>query len=565
MAKIKIKNSVTAGSAPSGLSFGEMAVNITDKKIYIGNAVEGVVTLHDQQNVVTSVNGSTGAVSNIAVTNAAQTFSGLQTFSTGVSAATIYAATVGGDEGGQVDFGNPVTNTVLSGGVAIDIYQDKMRFYEKGGSARGYYIDLSAGGAGVGTNLVGGGGAVTSVSGSGSGISVSPTTGAVVVSNTGVHSINGSTGAVTNVARINEGNTFTVRQVMNAGATMLNLNVSAGATLHGLYTKNGITLGSFYPIINSESGSLTLKATVGGILPVSPTFVLSGFDYDSGAGAASAVLTVFDATNGYGEIHLNTGSNIYGVVGITGPTTVRGNLTSTGLVSGASGMSASGGVTFTNATVYVTNSTASVDPLHVIHSSTGAVKFSTSGQGRVGAIKLGNASTINFNTFLYNTDGLFSIHNGISNTYSNMLSLTTNGLTTSNISGVTFTGLVKANSGLSAASAITGGSYIVAESGFRVGSGSINAQIDSYVLTSSDNGKVITVNAATSKTITVSSGLPVGFNCTVIRLGSGAVSFVASGTTINSVSSFVSIASQHGAASLISYTTDVFNLSGNLA
>ena len=62
MAKILTKNSVTAGSAPSGLSFGELAVNITDKKIFIGNAVEGVVTLHDQQNVVTSINGSTGAV-----------------------------------------------------------------------------------------------------------------------------------------------------------------------------------------------------------------------------------------------------------------------------------------------------------------------------------------------------------------------------------------------------------------------------------------------------------------------------------------------------------------------
>jgi hypothetical protein len=63
MAKIKIKNSVTAGSTPSGLSFGEMAVNITDKKIFIGNAVEGVVTLHDQNNIVTSVNGITGPVS----------------------------------------------------------------------------------------------------------------------------------------------------------------------------------------------------------------------------------------------------------------------------------------------------------------------------------------------------------------------------------------------------------------------------------------------------------------------------------------------------------------------
>jgi len=62
VARIKIKNSVTPGSAPAGLSLGEMAVNIADKKIFIGNAVEGVVTLHDQNNIVTSVNGQTGDV-----------------------------------------------------------------------------------------------------------------------------------------------------------------------------------------------------------------------------------------------------------------------------------------------------------------------------------------------------------------------------------------------------------------------------------------------------------------------------------------------------------------------
>jgi len=89
MAKIKIKNSVTAGSAPSGLSFGEMAVNITDRKIFIGNAVEGVVTLHDQNNVVTSVNGSTGAITNVARTNEGNTFSVRQVMSAGISAANL--------------------------------------------------------------------------------------------------------------------------------------------------------------------------------------------------------------------------------------------------------------------------------------------------------------------------------------------------------------------------------------------------------------------------------------------------------------------------------------------
>jgi len=62
MARIKIKNSVTSGSAPAGLSLGEMAVNIADKKIFIGNAVENAITLLDGINIVTSVNGLTGAV-----------------------------------------------------------------------------------------------------------------------------------------------------------------------------------------------------------------------------------------------------------------------------------------------------------------------------------------------------------------------------------------------------------------------------------------------------------------------------------------------------------------------
>ena len=62
MAKVITKNSFTPGSAPSGLSAGEIAVNVPDKKIFVGNAVGGVVTLHDQNAVVTSVNGATGAV-----------------------------------------------------------------------------------------------------------------------------------------------------------------------------------------------------------------------------------------------------------------------------------------------------------------------------------------------------------------------------------------------------------------------------------------------------------------------------------------------------------------------
>jgi hypothetical protein len=58
-----------------------------------------------------------------------------------------------GDEGGEIFLNKAVTNTTITGGVTIDVYQNKLRFFEQGGTARGFYVDITAGGAGVGTNL----------------------------------------------------------------------------------------------------------------------------------------------------------------------------------------------------------------------------------------------------------------------------------------------------------------------------------------------------------------------------------------------------------------------------
>ena len=106
---------------------------------------------------------------------------------------------------------------------------------------------------------------------------------------------------------------------------------------------------------------------------------------------------------------------------------------------------------------------------------------------------------------------------------------------------------------------------ILTNTGYTITSNAINAKTDSYTLQPSDNGKIITVNAGSLKTITVPTGLDVGFNCTVIRVGSARVNFSASSTTINSVDGMLEIASQHGAAALICYSSNTFNLSGNLA
>jgi hypothetical protein len=58
-----------------------------------------------------------------------------------------------GDEGGEIFLNKPVTNTSINTGVTIDLYQNRLRIFESGGSARGAYIDLTTQTAGVATNL----------------------------------------------------------------------------------------------------------------------------------------------------------------------------------------------------------------------------------------------------------------------------------------------------------------------------------------------------------------------------------------------------------------------------
>jgi len=83
-----------------------------------------------------------------------------------LSAIKLIGTTVGGDEGGEILLGKPTTNTNLAGtGVTIDVYQNKLRFFEQGGDARGYYIDITGGSAGVGSNLASGGGGATTLDG----------------------------------------------------------------------------------------------------------------------------------------------------------------------------------------------------------------------------------------------------------------------------------------------------------------------------------------------------------------------------------------------------------------
>jgi hypothetical protein len=184
-------------------------------------------------------------------------------------------------------------------------------------------------------------GAVEGVSAAsaGTGISVSAATGTVVITNTGVlsfngstgavtgvASVNGSTGAVTNVARTNQANTYSVQQVMNAGITSANLYVSGGVT----FTGSSTYLSSTTTTITNNFGLLTITSYLS---PSSSTLRLVGNDGDVGSyysnitpgvGVDGVALTHTLPSSSGTLLNSNFNSYVSGINGSTGAVGISG-------------------------------------------------------------------------------------------------------------------------------------------------------------------------------------------------------------------------------------------------
>ena len=91
--------------------------------------------------------------SNEATGSANLTFSGSDL----AVAGTIRSTASAGDEGGEIFLNKSATNTTLTGGVVLDVNQNRLRFFEQGGTNRGYYLDIASAEAGVATSLAPGG------------------------------------------------------------------------------------------------------------------------------------------------------------------------------------------------------------------------------------------------------------------------------------------------------------------------------------------------------------------------------------------------------------------------
>jgi hypothetical protein len=349
-----------------------------------------------------------------------------------------------------------------------------------------------------------------------------------------VSSFNGSTGAVTGVSSVN-------------GSTGAITAVSSFNGLTGAVT--GVTTGSantFGPLQSFTNGISAAGSTFSGLVTSASGF--SGPVFGNATTATTATNISLTNTNAnatfYPVLAGACGSTLAFVDAVTSPFTYN---PSTRVLT-AGNFTASAGA---NTTTFTQDAIVENNLLGFSISSGAGVNIDCGGS----SVLIGDVSGLNNSTTLSVNDGTLTVD-------------VSGGLYVSGaaniISGLGVTGNSRINGNLTVtsgicAAGISAGSYILTSSGVRTLTGT------TYTFLSTDNGDVLTMNNASPITVTVPSGLPVGYSVTVIQLGAGQVSFTASGTTINSYQSYTKIAGQHGSASLISYSSNVFNLAGSLS
>lgn len=320
------KSHATNGSGViNGPAYYNEVPNIQQGYTWVGNAdgVATAVATSSIQNVISSSFASTASNITPAIANDVDTRvvtangngtlngEGNLTFN-GQTLSVLYGV---GDEGGEILLGKAATNTTLTGsGVTVDIYQNRLRFFEQGGTARGFYLDISTGGGGASTNLASGGGTVTSVSASGnvSGIVLGggPITGAGTLT---------LSGTITGLTNSNLSGTAGI-----TNANLANSSVTVGTTAISLGASSTTLTGLSNVISTNFTGSLfgtasfATNALSASYAPATPAFPYNGDARISGSLGITGSLDV-QSWNGISYVNAismgDVSRNIYDVLG----------------------------------------------------------------------------------------------------------------------------------------------------------------------------------------------------------------------------------------------------------
>jgi hypothetical protein len=175
-----------------------------------------------------------------------------------------------GDEGGEIFLSNAVTNTTITNGVTIDIYKDRLRFFEQGGDARGFYVDITTGGSAASTNLVGGGGGTASnsfatVSANGTSVVADSSTDTLTITPGDGLSITGNATSDTitftpNVAGASANGIVTTGTQTFAGEKTFSNTITASANIvanTGFVSADAFRLDTTYTTGPSQAGEIT--------------------------------------------------------------------------------------------------------------------------------------------------------------------------------------------------------------------------------------------------------------------------------------------------------------------
>lgn len=122
-------------------------------------------------------------------------------------------------------------------------------------------------------------------------------------------------------------------------------------------------------------------------------------------------------------------------------------------------------------------------------------------------------------------------------------------------------------SSLSTSGALTGGNSSTSNiSGFSANVVTVSSTTRG--ITSADNGKIIQTTSGTAVTISIPKDLPDGFNCTIIQMGAGQITFTVSGTpspVIINRGGFTKSASQYSIVSILHLGSNNIIVSGEMS
>jgi len=640
---------------PSGLQQHELAIDVLNRRIYLGNtggtgdivsshitdyvstlnSATGAVNLYAGSGLsvatstsikgitftntgVLSIDSATGAITNVARTNVAQTFTALQSFTTGISSSgnillqkstnaqslmQVYAGATGSLSSAVITVGsNPgyatslkalaesyTTNSTYpsevanagvlycdgAAGLRIHSYNANMQFWTgntgtlKATLTTGGDFFVHSGNINVGLGVIAQGGtfsaltrfnggisasggtfsgtfnlngssiltsstAVTSVDGvtgavdllAGSGVSITLPSGAskgITLANTGVLSLNGSTGTVTAVASL------------NSATGAVNLFAGTGLSVASSTSIRGITF--------TNTGVLSIDSATGAITNVARTNVAQTFtalqSFSSGISAAGGTFTAL--------ARFNSGITCTGI-------TLSGNLNISGanryvyhdglIIEGRGGgvnspssiniPSVSGNLTLNSGsgTVSIVDATASaITPIAKISLKTTGTDGLSNFDSQFTLQPIGAPASTNTYTLSMPTDsGTIALTKGVVSSFNGLTGSVT-GVTTGNAN--TFVALQTFNSGISAAAGVTFSTPIVSTRLSRTSSAVFDTKTADFSPTEADNGKIFVINISGKTLLTVTlDGLSVGWRAKFLVLGGSGVSFTSTGGTV---------------------------------